>query len=341
MVTTYQVLASDATYHKKKSGEGYCAPLEQVRWWRIIADEGHSLREGNTQRNHAVQALVADNKWIVSGTPVSTDPKELRNLFKFLGIEASTNMFGFCTAPPHRRKSEDLSGNAALLMNLLRPVVLRYSHGQTYRGTSTTLMSLPPMKKRTIDITFSPSEKEEFGKLEKAAQDFYLEFRRRHIMDMSRHFLKVSSKLMPLRAASAGGKYPLQASSASSIEEDDDEERDPDDTGGAGGRKKGSRTPVKYSDFVFESKAKVLVSELKKIRDDEPDSKSLIFSQFASTLEYLQELLPQHGFAFRTLKVSRLQSLIRLFVDFNLNDSLSFLIMTGKHVHEATSESTA
>lgn len=306
MVTTYQVLASDATYHKQKSGEGYCAPLEQVRWWRIIADEGHSLREGNTQRNHAIQALVADNKWIVSGTPMSTDPKELKNLLKFLGIEASTKMFGLCTSnatPCHRRKSKGLSVNSTLLMSLLRPIVLRYSHGQTYRGTSTTLMSLPPMKKRTIEIGFSPSEKEEFGRLEKAAQDFYLEFRRRHIKDMSRHFLKVSSKLMPLRVASAGGRYPLPGSSSPSIEDDDDEERDRDEVGG-GGRKKSPRIPVKYSDFVFESKAKVLVAELKTIRDNEPDSKSLIFSQFASTLEYLQELLPQHGFSFRTLKVS-------------------------------------
>ena len=67
MVTTYQVLASDATYHAAKGGADYCAPLEQVRWWRIITDEGHSLKDGATQRNKAVQALVADNKWIVTG----------------------------------------------------------------------------------------------------------------------------------------------------------------------------------------------------------------------------------------------------------------------------------
>jgi hypothetical protein len=36
VVKTYQVLAFDATYHAKKAGEDYCAPCEQVRWWRII-----------------------------------------------------------------------------------------------------------------------------------------------------------------------------------------------------------------------------------------------------------------------------------------------------------------
>ncbi|KAG7344196.1 DNA/RNA helicase, superfamily II, SNF2 family protein [Nitzschia inconspicua] len=300
VVTTYQVLASDATYHKQKGGEGYCAPLEQIRWWRIIADEGHSLREGNTQRNHAVQSLVADNKWIVTGTPMSTDPLQMKNLFKFIGIEESEKMFSLIS----RGRSSSRGGrwknyesyDASLLMSLLRPIVLRYSQNQSYRGTGTTLMSLPPMKKRTIEVDFSSAEKSEFKKLEQTAQDFYLNFRRGHLKDMSSHFLKVSAKLLPLRVASAGGKYPVSESSSVPENQDDEDEVDEERS------KLRTRTPVKYSDFIFSSKAEVLISELKKIRDNEPDSKSLVFSHFASTLEYLQERLPENGFSFRTLK---------------------------------------
>jgi SNF2 family DNA or RNA helicase len=67
VVTTYDVIASDAFHHSKKGGKDYCPPLEQIRWWRIICDEGHSLRESNTKRSKAVLSLVADHKWIVSG----------------------------------------------------------------------------------------------------------------------------------------------------------------------------------------------------------------------------------------------------------------------------------
>lgn len=67
VVTTYQTLASDATYHANKGGLDYCAPCEHVRWWRIICDESHSLREANTQKSAAVLNLVADHKWLVSG----------------------------------------------------------------------------------------------------------------------------------------------------------------------------------------------------------------------------------------------------------------------------------
>lgn len=45
VVTTYETLASDATYWMEKSNDrDYCPPCEQIRWWRIICDESHNLR---------------------------------------------------------------------------------------------------------------------------------------------------------------------------------------------------------------------------------------------------------------------------------------------------------
>ncbi|KAL3926339.1 MAG: hypothetical protein SGARI_005642 [Bacillariaceae sp.] len=294
-----RVLASDTTYwaSKSKDGAAYCAPLEQVRWWRIIADEGHSLREGSTNRNQAVQALVADNKWIVTGTPMSTDPKEMRNLFKFLGVEESTKMFSLCTGSASRRRRRFSSGDDistatvkfSQLMFLLRPVLLRYSHSQQYQGTGTTLMSLPPMKKRTIEVSFTTEEREEFNKLETAAQQFYLNFRKSHVHDMSKYFLQVSAKLLPLRVASSGGKYPIVETGSAALGDDSDDESDDMEDEDVAEKKKG-KGPAKYSDFVFNSKANALLAELKQIRETEPQSKSLIFSQFASTLQYLQEV---------------------------------------------------
>jgi SWI/SNF-related matrix-associated actin-dependent regulator of chromatin subfamily A3 len=67
VVTTYQVLASNATYYAKKAGDDYCAPCEQVRWWRIICDKSHSLRKANPKKSAAVMNLVADHKWLLSG----------------------------------------------------------------------------------------------------------------------------------------------------------------------------------------------------------------------------------------------------------------------------------
>ncbi len=44
VVTTYAILASDVFHHSQKSNDSnYCAPCEQVRWWRIICDGKNSL----------------------------------------------------------------------------------------------------------------------------------------------------------------------------------------------------------------------------------------------------------------------------------------------------------
>ena len=73
VVTTYETLASDATFHANKSADpDYCPPCEQVRWWRIICDESHVLRNGDSGKSNAVMRLVADNKWLVSGTTHSS-----------------------------------------------------------------------------------------------------------------------------------------------------------------------------------------------------------------------------------------------------------------------------
>lgn len=156
VVTTYQTLASDATYHAKKGGADYCAPCEQVRWWRVICDESHSLSEASTQKSSACMNLVADHKWLVSGTPVSSSFNELKNQLKFIGLENVDEMFRTfaVTALKHandpgrskkrgRKQSRDDRAFGPFTF-MMRNIMIRHTHNQKYTGTTTTLMSLPP-----------------------------------------------------------------------------------------------------------------------------------------------------------------------------------------------------
>jgi len=148
-------------------------------------------------------------------------------------------------------------------------------------------MSLPTKTERIINIELDDDETKEYDVIEKKAQSFYLDFRASHATKMSSHFLKVSQKLTPLRVACSGGKYPLEDETQ---QDKSDEEKKP--------------SPKVYSDFAFTSKFRVLLKELESIRDTDASSKSLVFSQFNSTLAYLQDELPKHGFQFRTLQGS-------------------------------------
>lgn len=88
-----------------------------------------------------------------------------------------------------------------------------------------------------------------------------MNFRVHHQKKMSTHFLKISSKLTPLRIACSGGRYPLDSGK-------------PDEDG----LDRPRNVVRKYSNFVFESKFKILLAKLEKIRDTEPDCKIFILS---------------------------------------------------------------
>ena len=102
-----------------------------------------------------------------------------------------------------------------------------------------------------------------------------------------------------------------------------------EDEEGDGKPKKKRKNKTVYSDFAFTGKLQTLVNELKRVRDQDLTgtkspgfdfravigqtflshhlisctyaAKSLVFSQYTSTLKYLQTELPKHGFLFRTL----------------------------------------
>jgi len=66
-------------------------------------------------------------------------------------------------------------------------------------------------------------------------------------------------------------------------------------------KRKAKKKDKYIQDIPFKSKFNRLLEELKTIRDNEPEGKSLVFSQFASTLQWMKQELPKHGFHFRTL----------------------------------------
>jgi hypothetical protein len=90
------------------------------------------------------------------GTPVNTSLNDLKNQLKFIGIQdvsAMFDLFGRSTCK-HTRDQAAMRGDRAFVPSvghftfLMRSIMMRHSQNQTYRGTSTTLMSLPPKVSR-------------------------------------------------------------------------------------------------------------------------------------------------------------------------------------------------
>jgi SNF2 family DNA or RNA helicase len=152
---------------------------------------------------------------------------------------------------------------------------------------------------QTIFVDFDETDRKEYDALEATAKGYYRSMKAQNKgVHLSRHFLKLTHMLKPMRIACAGGKIPLDEPKKAKEEIGSDGEDDMDEELEEGHKKKKEK---QFSKHAFTSKLLTLVTELERIRTEEPNAKSLVFSQFGSTLTWLQGELPKHGFQFRTL----------------------------------------
>lgn len=69
--------------------------------WRIVFDEGHTLKNKTTVQAKAAYGLVSDQRWVVTGTPVDREIEEFHGLLLALQVCCRT-VQGYCTwlSPP-------------------------------------------------------------------------------------------------------------------------------------------------------------------------------------------------------------------------------------------------
>lgn len=63
--------------------------IHELKWSRIILDEGHEIRSLRSKRHISVALIKADIRWIVSGTPVYNSMKDFVSLCIFIGLTKS------------------------------------------------------------------------------------------------------------------------------------------------------------------------------------------------------------------------------------------------------------
>jgi SNF2 family DNA or RNA helicase len=63
--------------------------LHRVKWYRVIFDEAHHLRNKNTSRYVGAKLLKSDIKWLVTGTPVQNRKQDFYALCSLINLPAS------------------------------------------------------------------------------------------------------------------------------------------------------------------------------------------------------------------------------------------------------------
>ena len=74
----------DMVYSRKK--ENFLTVLHSMYWDRIVIDEIHYIRNSSSKKAKGSHALRGTLKWGLTGTPIQNSIKDLKSLYKFIGL---------------------------------------------------------------------------------------------------------------------------------------------------------------------------------------------------------------------------------------------------------------
>jgi DNA repair protein RAD5 len=137
--------------------------LFKIEWFRVVLDEGHNIRNRNTQTAKACLSLKARHKWIVTGTPIQNALDDLYTLISFLDLEPWSD-YAWWNKKILQPSSESMEEVLSTIRSLLKPIMLRRTK-VTKLNNGCKIIDLPSLNVHTVHIRFSPYELELYNKL--------------------------------------------------------------------------------------------------------------------------------------------------------------------------------
>ena len=144
VITTYGTLAADFS-------KGANGVLHRLKWFRIVLDEAHTVRESKSLQAQAAYSVWATRRWALSGTPIQNRLDDLGSLTQFLKLAPYDTPQGFIQ---HIRSPASQPANDTFLKSL-RVFVDSF----TLRRLKDRV-DLPPRQDLICKLRFTESEKE-------------------------------------------------------------------------------------------------------------------------------------------------------------------------------------
>ncbi|KAI6041557.1 SNF2 family N-terminal domain-containing protein [Pisolithus marmoratus] len=148
---------------KAKAGKTKDA-LFGVKWYRIVLDEAHNIKNRNTKTAVACCALQGKYRWCLTGTPMQNSVEELYSLIKFLRIRPLNDWQTFNEQIAKAVKGGYPNRAMKRLQVVLKAIMLRRTKNQILNGKP--LLQLPGRKLDVVECQFDSTEKEFYTRLE-------------------------------------------------------------------------------------------------------------------------------------------------------------------------------
>ncbi|KAI0753220.1 SNF2 family N-terminal domain-containing protein [Daedaleopsis nitida] len=142
--------------------------LFRVKWWRIVLDEAHNIKNRNTKSAIACCALDAKYRWCLTGTPMQNNVEEIFSLIKFLRIKPLDDWQTFNTSIAKPVKAGKPVRALKRLQVVLRAIMLRRTKTTLINGKP--IVDLPPRLVGTVDCELDRVEREFYNSVEQLVQ---------------------------------------------------------------------------------------------------------------------------------------------------------------------------
>jgi len=160
VITTYATMALEympAGIKSKPEKVPRSSGLFSTTWRRVVLDEGHNIRNPKSKMAQAAYALLADTRWVLTGTPIVNSLKDLQSMIRFLrltgGLEQPEIFNGTLIRPLNLGSVEA----STLLQALVSTVCLRRMKDMKFID-----LSLPPLTSHMYSVTFHPHERKAY-----------------------------------------------------------------------------------------------------------------------------------------------------------------------------------
>lgn len=159
VITTYQTMTLELFVNNKDKPNEVptLRGLFSIKWRRVVLDEGHNIRNPKAKMSRAAHSLMADSRWVLSGTPIVNNLKDLYSHIKFLRLSGGLSEFEIFNANIIRPvKNQDQSGQT-LLRALMQTLCLRRMKDMKFVD-----LKLPDLTFHKYPVKFLDHEQERY-----------------------------------------------------------------------------------------------------------------------------------------------------------------------------------
>lgn len=160
VLTTYGTVQNEwARFNKMRDENGNLPKLGlySVEFFRIVLDEGHTIRNRTTKTAKSVHELELRRKWVLTGTPVVNRLDDIFSIVKFLKLDPWSNFSywkTFVTLPFEQKK---FNQTLDVVKSILQPIFLRRTKNMKLKDGQ-PLISLPDKEVIIQELEFSKRE---------------------------------------------------------------------------------------------------------------------------------------------------------------------------------------